>query len=202
VSDPLTPGAPAAPTAGDGLPAFRRATAEDALDFAQAAFVSGDRIDMGALAEQLSIGRTTLHRWFGTREQLLERVIVRLTHEFGAHAQTDLTSDGLDGVLEFIDRMIASTVGFAPARAFVIREPQPALRILIAEHGAVQAAIVEEILSVAARLTVAEAIPDLHNRVKLAVQVGTTLQWSTFAIGDEPDPERLLDVVRMLITGS
>jgi AcrR family transcriptional regulator len=200
VSDPVT-GTAAASAAGNGLPTFRRATAEDALDFAQAAFISGDRVDMGMLAEQLSVGRTTLHRWFGTREQLLESVIVRLTHAFSAQAQTSLTSDGLDGVLEFVGRMIASTVQFAPARAFVVREPQPALRILIAEHGAVQAAIVEEILGVAAQLAAAQDIPDLHNRVKLAVQVGTTLQWSTFAIGDEPDPERVLDVVRMLITG-
>ena len=181
------------------LPTFRRATPDDALDFAQAAFVSGDRLELGALADRLSIGRTTLYRWFGTREQLLERVLVRLTREFSAAAQAELQLDGIDRALEFTRLMINATVGFEPAQTFVAREPQLALRLLIGEHGAVHRAIVEEILSVLAQSGPAETIPELEDRVNVAVQVGTALQWATFAIGDQLDPQRVFDIVQMLI---
>jgi AcrR family transcriptional regulator len=187
------------PVLEDALPTFRRATPDDALDFAQAAFVSGDRLELGTLADRLSIGRTTLYRWFGTREQLLERVLVRLTREFSAAAQAELQLDGIDRALEFTRLMINATVEFEPAQTFVAREPQLALRLLIGERGAVHHAIVEEILSVLAQSGPAEAVPELEDRVNVAVQVGTALQWSTFAIGDHPNPQRVFDIVQMLI---
>ena len=71
--------------------------------------------------------------------------------------------------------------------------------MLIGEHGAVHRAIVEEILSVLAQSGPAETIPELEDRVNVAVQVGTALQWATFAIGDQPDPQRVFDIVQMLI---
>jgi AcrR family transcriptional regulator len=194
-----TPTAP--PSPDDGLPVFRRAAPEDALDVAQAAFVSGDRLELGPLAERLSVGRTTLYRWFGTREQLLERVLVRLTRQFSAAAQAKLQLNGIDRVLEFTKHMINATIGFEPAQAFVNREPQLALRLLIGEHGAVHHAIVEEILAVLAKAQPDEDVSGLEERVNVAVQVGTALQWATFAIGDQPDPQRVLDIVQMLIAG-
>jgi AcrR family transcriptional regulator len=200
-SEHSTNGPPALPGSEDALPTFRRATPDDALDFAQAAFVSGDRLELGTLADRLSIGRTTLYRWFGTREQLLERVLVRLTREFSAAAQTELKLDGIDRVLEFTRHMINATIGFEPAQAFVKREPQLALRLLIGEDGAVHRAIVEEILAVLAESGSVEDISGLEDRVNVAVQVGTALQWATFAIGDQPDAQRVFDIVQMLIAG-
>jgi hypothetical protein len=41
----------------------------------------------------------------------------------------------------------------------------------------------------------------LEERINVAVQVGTALQWATFAIGDQPDPQRVLDIVQMLLAG-
>jgi AcrR family transcriptional regulator len=184
-------------------PAFRRATPEDALQLARATFGAEDRVDMGTLATQLSVSRATLHRWFGTRDRLLERMLVDLTDEFAAGAQVELKDKGLARILEFVERMIGSTIEFAPARAFVRREPQLALRLLISPHGDVHAAIVRTILAVAAAepsgapggAIVAEA------DVRAAVHVGTTLQWATFAIGEEPPRERVLEIVAAFLAG-
>jgi AcrR family transcriptional regulator len=184
------------------LPAFRRATPKDALELARATFGDGDRVDMGTLAGQLSVSRATLHRWFGTRDRLLERMLVDLTDEFAAGAQVELKDKGLARVLEFVEQMIGSTIEFGPARAFVRREPQVALRLLISPHGNVHAAIVRAILAVADETSdgpggaiVAEA------DVRAAVHVGTTLQWATFAIGEEPPRERVLEVVAAFLAG-
>jgi len=97
--------------------------------------------------------------------------------------------------------MVNATIGFEPAQTFVAREPQLALRLLIGEHGAVHRAIVEEILSVVAQSGSVEDISGLEDRINVAVQVGTALQWATFAIGDQPDTQRVVDIVHMLIAG-
>jgi hypothetical protein len=97
--------------------------------------------------------------------------------------------------------MINATIGFEPAQVFVNREPQLALRLLIGEHGAVHHAIVEEISAVLAQAEAVEDMSGLEERINVAVQVGTALQWATFAIGDQPDPQRVLDIVQMLLAG-
>jgi hypothetical protein len=187
---------PVVPTGATGdLPTFRRPKREDALDFAQAAFLAAERVDLGTLATQLSVGRSTLHRWFGTREQLLEYVLVQLTRQLSASAQLDLGKDAENRLIEFTRRMIRATVQVEAVRGFVTREPQLALRILTGRQGAVHHAIVDEIMGVIGD----DAATELEERVNVAVQVGTTLQWATFAVGDEPDVEYILGVVVKLI---
>lgn len=191
------------PEAPNGeLPTFRRPKREDALDFAQAAFLAGQRVDIGTLATQLSVGRSTLHRWFGTREQLLELVLVHLTQQFSVAAQVELGNDGEDPLTEFTRRMILATVQVEAVRAFVAREPQLALRLLTGRHGAVHRAIVDEIIGVIGAAGAGAAATELEERVNVAVHAGTALQWATFTIGEEPDVEYILDVVRKLIAAS
>ena len=63
-------------------PIFRRPTAEDALALARDQFLAGERVEMGALAEQLGINRTTLYRWVGEREQLMGTLFSALIDEW------------------------------------------------------------------------------------------------------------------------
>ncbi|GAA1100067.1 hypothetical protein [Pseudonocardia alni] len=52
-----------------------RATALDALHVAHRWFQAGRRIDIQAIAAELGVSRVTLHRWVGTRDQLLVEVL-------------------------------------------------------------------------------------------------------------------------------
>lgn len=52
-----------------------RATPLDALTVAQRRFHQGLRLDMQGIAAELGVSRVTLHRWVGTREQLLTEVL-------------------------------------------------------------------------------------------------------------------------------
>jgi len=83
------PAASALVTAGEPIPVFRRAQPQDGLNIAKATFLNGDRVDMGTLATQLATSRSTLYRWFGSREQLLEAVLVELAEEFSAAARAE-----------------------------------------------------------------------------------------------------------------
>jgi Tetracyclin repressor-like, C-terminal domain len=126
------------------------------------------------------------------------RNALRATRRINTIANTALTGRAL----EFTRLMTNATVEFEPGQTFVAREPQLAPRLLIGEHGAVHHAIVQEILSVLAQSGPAEANVGLEDRVNVAVQVGTALQWATFAIGDQPDPQRVFDIVQMLIASN
>src|SRR5271166_875709 len=96
-----TPAAGTLVSEGAPIPIFRRAQPQDGLDIAKATFLSGDRVDMGTLATQLATSRSTLYRWFGSREQLLEEVLVDLAREFSAAARAEAVGEGDERVVDF-----------------------------------------------------------------------------------------------------
>lgn len=54
------------PKIGEMIPARKRA-----LRIAGYTLLAGERLDMGALATQVEVNRTTLYRWFGSKDQLV-----------------------------------------------------------------------------------------------------------------------------------
>jgi AcrR family transcriptional regulator len=52
-----------------------RATALDAFELAKRKWLAGERLDIGKLADELDVGRATVFRWVGSREQLYGEVI-------------------------------------------------------------------------------------------------------------------------------
>src|SRR5438552_1083020 len=51
------------------------ATRDAVLSAALYHYLRGQRVDVQALAAELGVGRTTIYRWFGSREQLLGEVV-------------------------------------------------------------------------------------------------------------------------------
>lgn len=189
----------AATQADQPAPIFRRPTRKDALQLARAAFLEGARVEIGVLAAQLSISRVTLYRWFGSREQLLEQLLVQLAGEFTASARIDAEGDGDERVVDFARRIMDATAYFQPLRTFVEREPQLALRLLIGESGAVHNSIAQALLDVIAEAHTPEEARRLEKNVHTIVRMATALQWSTVAIGDEAETEIAVDIVRVLL---
>jgi AcrR family transcriptional regulator len=184
---------------GAPIPIFRRAEPQDALQVAKASFLRGERVDMGTLAAQLATSRSTLYRWFGSREHLLEQVLVELASEFSAAARAAAEGVGDERVLDFARRIMGATVRFEPVRTFVAHEPQLALRLLIGERGAVHRSIVTAMLEVVAEAHSQQEANALEHHVDVIVQVATALQWATLAIGDEPQTERAVDILRVIL---
>ena len=73
------------PTEHLGTARSRRA----AIDAATRIYLDGGSLDMSALAEDLGVGRTTLYRWVGNREDLLAAALLgaqlRLHHAALTH---------------------------------------------------------------------------------------------------------------------
>ncbi|HTY96990.1 MAG TPA: QsdR family transcriptional regulator [Solirubrobacteraceae bacterium] len=126
--------APPSPALSQALAgtALSRTVPTPAAAFAQArvVFQSGERLDMGRLADELGVARTTLYRWTGDRDRLLADVL---------WAETKTALDALEQSVEskpyphaeaiamgFIDILC----GAEPVRSFLRTEGQRALLAL------------------------------------------------------------------------
>lgn len=179
-------------------PTFRRATPEDAYAIAREIFLAGERVDMQDLAGRLAISRATLHRWVRTREHLLDRVLGELTVEFFAQARAAARGQGDGRVLDVVRHMVGITARSEPVRDFVEREPGLAMKLLVGEDRMVSRRLLEQF-----REVVATSLPDeadlLEAYCRAMVRLGTSLEWSTVAAGDDPEPERFAAVAQALL---
>lgn len=105
------------------------------------AYLAGCRVDMQSLARQLGVGRATLYRRAGNREQLLDQVIWWRARRMVASqllATTHLT--GVRRIAAVVAGALRAIERDLPLRAFIESEPDVALRILtgsrsLAGHG-------------------------------------------------------------------
>jgi AcrR family transcriptional regulator len=118
----------------------RRAAAsrEEVLALVSYRYLRGRRIDVQAIASELGLGRTTVYRWFGSREKLIGEVIVRAAEPLLKEARAGARGRGGEALLDTFDRFNRGLADSSALRAFVERERAAALRILTSGAGAVQ----------------------------------------------------------------
>lgn len=176
---------------------FRRPTAEDAIALAREHFLAGERVEMGALAEQLGINRTTLYRWVGEREQLMGTLFTGLIEEWLEIARRERSLRGVDEFLRILRRILELGAAFEPLTLFTRREPALALRILSDRHGAVALKADGTIVEI-----LAEVAPELEPSPAAVRAIGTvarTLVWANIAIEQEPDIDGVIELAQTLL---
>lgn len=179
---------------------FRRPTADDALALARKQFLAGERVEMGALAGELGINRTTLYRWVGEREQLMGTLFSALIDEWLEAVREEGHHEGIDGFLHMLRRVLELGAEFEPLTEFTRREPALALRIISDRSGAVAANADATI----ARL-LAEVAPDVDAPdpvIRAISVVSRTLVWSNIATDQEPDVEGVIELARTVLERS
>jgi AcrR family transcriptional regulator len=118
------------------------------LEAATRRYVGGERIDVQSIAAELGLGRTTIYRWFGSREELIGEVLVRTAAGRFEEAQAAARGTGAERILDTFDRFNRAIATAPPLRRFVAREGGHAVRIITAGDGSVQPRIVEMITGV------------------------------------------------------
>jgi AcrR family transcriptional regulator len=124
------------------------ASQEDVLDAAMYRYLRGRRIDVQAIAAELGVGRATIYRWFGTREDLIGEVLIRAAEPLLADARAKARGRGGRALLDTFDRFNRSLVDVPALRQFVEQEPEAALRIITSGSGVLQPRIVTRITEV------------------------------------------------------
>ena len=93
------------------MPRSTPATPKDALELATATHLAGRRVDMGTLARELGVGRATLYRWFGSREELLEQMLLARARTFIALAREQAGGAGDERLLQTIRIVVVARNG-------------------------------------------------------------------------------------------
>ena len=105
-------------------------------------YLRGRRVDVQEIAAELGLGRTTIYRWFGSREGLLGEVLVAAATPLLDQARASARGRGAAKLLDVFDRFNRSLAEAPALRQFVERERAVALRIITSGAGGVQARIV------------------------------------------------------------
>jgi AcrR family transcriptional regulator len=184
------------------LRATPRPTPVDALALARRRWLAGERLDMGALAKELGVSRATLYSWVGSRERLIGEVLWSFAEQGMAQARTEATGTGADYIVDVFDRFTHANASFAPLRRFIEQDPELALRILTSKQGPVQErmiAVARELLLAAVEEGTLEPALDVDTLAYLLVRVAESFIYSDIITGTEPDVEKAIDVVRLLL---
>jgi AcrR family transcriptional regulator len=154
---------------------------------------------MKTLTQMLGVGRATLYRWVGDREQLLSAVLAQLTDETWELAAREASGRGVERASGTIRRFMEMTAGFPPLRKFAQREPELALRVLMSHGG-----VVAERLRLGVSRAIAKDVPHGlgapdSDIVDVMVQIGTALEWTPIVIGEEPEIDRAIELMRTIL---
>ncbi len=172
------------------------------MDLAVETLLGEVRVDMQALAAQLGVAPATLYRWFGSRGALLEQAFERLTRQFSAAARAEARGDGDERVCDYARNIMTSSAAFQPVRSFVERESELGLRLLLRRGGAVHRVVADELLEMLAETRSQPPTPELVEAAHVIVQVATSLVWATFMVGDEPEIDEAVQVIRVILAST
>lgn len=108
-------------------PAASRA---DVLNAAMYRYLRGRRVDVREIASELGLGRTTIYRWFGSREGLIGEVLADAGEPLLNEARAEAKGTGGTALLDTFDRLNRKLVEAPALLHFVEQERDAALRIL------------------------------------------------------------------------
>jgi AcrR family transcriptional regulator len=120
------------------------ASREDVLQAALYRYLRGGRIDVQAIARELGLGRTTIYRWFGSREGLIGETVARAAEPLFDDARASARGQGGVALLDTFDR-INRGLATAPALRTFLELERDALKILTSSGGVVHPRAVAKI---------------------------------------------------------
>jgi AcrR family transcriptional regulator len=172
------------------------------LQAAREQYLAGQRVDMTVIARNLGVSRTTIHRWFGSRERLLGEVIAHELEQLIASIRGRTRTRGADGLLELFDRINRALSESRALRRLVEEEHLGALRVLTSSGGIVQPRAVAQV----ERMIVDEAAAGRYDPpadpavlAYAIVRLAEAFLYNDAAFGIRGDHERLRQVEAALL---
>jgi AcrR family transcriptional regulator len=191
-------------TASTPRPRGRPAAAsrDDVLRNAMHRYLHGERIDVQAIAADLGLGRATIYRWFGTREELIGEVLARAAEPLLAEARAGARGRGGEALLDTFDRFNRSLAEAPALRRFLETEREAAMRIMTSGAGVVQPRIVAGIAEVIEQEVAAGRYQPPVETETLAyaiVKLAEAFLFNDAAAGMRGDVDRLREVEAALL---
>jgi AcrR family transcriptional regulator len=178
------------------------ATRAEAFGLARAHYLEGRRVDVQGIARELGLARTTMHRWFGPRDDLLSTVLATLAEERMLAHRRKAEGCGAKVLVASLYSYNCELVASVGLRTLLAQEQERALRLLTSSDGLVQPRMIAtmqrlidaeiaagEFASSVASSTLAYAI----------VRLGEAFIYNDAAVGIRGDIDRLRDVHAALL---
>jgi AcrR family transcriptional regulator len=178
------------------------ATREEAFALARAHYLEGRRVDVQGIARELGLARTTMHRWFGPRDDLLSTVLATLAEErmlFHRRRTSGGGASALVAALYSYNRELVSSVGL---RALLEQEQERALRLLTWSEGLVQPrmiATMEQLIDAEVAADQFRSSVASETLAYAIVRLGEAFIYNDAAVGIRGDIDRLRDVHAALL---
>jgi AcrR family transcriptional regulator len=157
-------------------------------------FIEGDRIDMGRLAAELGVDRTSLFRWVGNRDQLLSEVLWSLAVPTLDAADHAVTATGAARIVGVFDHFVTDLIDAPYFRVFLTREPSRALRLLTTTDSDVRRRFVSVIDTLVTEETAAGRFDPAplspRELAALLVRISESFTYADLISGEPPSAER------------
>ena len=181
---------------------LQRATAQDALLLARRRFQAAERIDMGAIAQELGVNRVTLYRWVGSRDRLLVEVLWSLADATLAREDARVAATGAERIVQVVTRFIDDCLTNAGMQRLLGEEGERTMRLLTRRDKGFQPRLIDAIHRMLAEETQAGRLDlpvDLREVAYVVVRLIESYVYLDIITGEEPDARRAEPVLRLLL---
>lgn len=114
-------------------------------------FMEGRRIDISALAEEVGVSRVTMHRWVGTRDDLLSEVMWHLTNRTIDRLLAAIDAEGITPrAPELLGRYVEAIATNTGVLRLQREEPEAFVRLCTTNASAFQQRMVAKVTAVLA----------------------------------------------------
>lgn len=183
----------------------RAVTPLDAFAEAKRIFQAGEPLDMSALATRLGVGRATLYRWTGGKDELLGEVLGHFADRTFAELRESTLGTGPEYVVDVYRRFVHGVRRLPGIEAYLRRDGEDALRLLTSKHGTVQRRVIAGLREMLEEQIAAGSLPATVDTGDLAyamVRIAESFLYADMITGAEPDPDKAADLVRLLLRGA
>lgn len=180
-----------------------KASLATAFGTACAWFMAGRRLDISALAEEVGVSRVTMHRWVGTRDELLTEVMWNLTSRTLDRLQADVEREGVAPMApELMGRYIAAIASNTGVLRLQREEPDTFVRLCTTSAATFQRRLIDRVAAVLRADRAAGLLTVELDDEELAFAVVRLLEAYAHAptlTGDPADPALATRVLRALL---
>jgi len=177
----------------------KKVTPLDAFRLARTRWLAGERLDIGKLASELGVGRATVFRWVGSREQLYGEICSQLFTKQLERAEQAAKTKGTDKLIEILEMLLRALANAAPLRYFVEQDPEFAMRVLTSRASPVQYRCVQQIRELIFQLVPEPALP-AEELAYIIVRLTESFLYRDVITGDAGDIDAAVRAIRLLLT--
>lgn len=181
----------------------KRVTPLDAFKLARTKWLAGERIDIGKIASELGVGRATVFRWVGTRENLYGEICSALFKKELDRAVAGARGSGRDHLIDVMEKLLHSLASATPLRRFVAEDPEFALRVLTSRHSPVQHRCtlgIKELIDHAAEADEMQPALPSDELAYIVVRITESFLYRDVITGAAADIEAAISAIRILFT--